>query len=117
MNFLVDAQLPRRVVLLLRQAGHDAIHTLDLPEANRTTDTEINARSASEQRVVITKDADFVNSFLVAGHPYKLLLISTGNITNADLLMLLITHLPQISRELEDHSYLELSRTAVIIHR
>ena len=26
MNFLVDAQLPRQLVTLLRQAGYDAIH-------------------------------------------------------------------------------------------
>lgn len=116
MNFLVDAQLPRRLVLLLRQAGHDAIHTLDLPQGNRTPDTEINIRAASEQRVVITKDADFVNSFLVLRQPYKLLLISTGNVPNTELLMLFTTYLPQISRELENHSYLELSRTAVIVH-
>jgi predicted nuclease of predicted toxin-antitoxin system len=63
MNFLVDAHLPRRLARRLQEAGHDALHTLDLPRGNRTTDTEINAISLSERRVVITKDADFVNSF------------------------------------------------------
>ena len=85
MNFLVDAQLPRRLAHRLRDAGHDALHTLDLPKGNRTTDTEINEISAREHRVVITKDADFVSSFLLERTPYKLLLISTGNIANADL--------------------------------
>jgi predicted nuclease of predicted toxin-antitoxin system len=42
MKFLVDAQLPRRLAALLQQAGHDTIHTLDLPLGNRTTDTVIN---------------------------------------------------------------------------
>jgi len=116
-NFLVDAQLPRRLVPLLQQAVHDALHTLDLPNGNRTPDAEINALAEREQRVVVTKDADFVNSFVVLGHPYKLLLISTGNITNPELLTLFGTYLPQISRELEGHSYLELSRTTLIIHR
>ncbi len=36
MNFLVDAQLPRRLARILTGAGHDAVHTLDLPNANRT---------------------------------------------------------------------------------
>ncbi len=117
MKFLVDAQLPRRLVLLLQQAGEDAIHTLDLPHGNRTHDAEINAVAKHEQRVVVTKDADFVNSFLVQGQPDKLLLISTSNITNAELLILFTTYLPQISHELEGHAYLELSRTALIIHR
>ena len=66
----------------MRDAGHDTIHTLDLPDANRTTDAEINELSARDLRVVITKDTDFVDSFLLFHRPYKLLLISTGNITN-----------------------------------
>jgi predicted nuclease of predicted toxin-antitoxin system len=33
MKFLVDAHLPRRLVLRLREAGHDAVHRLDLPMA------------------------------------------------------------------------------------
>ena len=36
MNFLIDAQLPRRAVGWLTGAGFDAIHTLDLPDGNRT---------------------------------------------------------------------------------
>jgi predicted nuclease of predicted toxin-antitoxin system len=36
MKFLVDAQLPRRLIHRLREAGHDAIHTLDLPDGNRS---------------------------------------------------------------------------------
>ena len=41
MNFLVDAHLPRHLALLLREQGHDAIHTLDLAEGNRTTDMRL----------------------------------------------------------------------------
>lgn len=65
MKFLVDAQLPRRLTFALQAAGHDAIHTLDLPNGNATSDAEINAVSERDQRIVITKDADFVNSFLL----------------------------------------------------
>jgi len=41
MRFLVDAQLPRRLSDWLNKQGHDAIHTLDLPRANRTSDDEL----------------------------------------------------------------------------
>jgi predicted nuclease of predicted toxin-antitoxin system len=85
MNFLVDAQLPRRMTAWLATAGCSAIHTLDLPDANRTTDEQINDLADKEQRVVITKDADFVDSHLLRGRPPKLLLISTENISNRDL--------------------------------
>lgn len=57
MKFLVDAQLPRRLVSYLKDAGHDVVHTLDLPSKNRTTDEELEAISVRENRIVVTKDA------------------------------------------------------------
>ena len=116
MRFLVDAHLPRRIARRLQEAGHDVLHTLDLPNGNRTTDAEINTISLREQRVVITKDTDFVNSFLLKHQPYKLLLISTGNIKNTALEALLLTHLATIASAFDSHDYLELSRSALIIH-
>lgn len=116
MNFLVDAQLPRRLTRRLREAGHDALHTLDLPNGNRTTDAEINTLSERESRVVVTKDADFVNSFLISGSPRKLLLVSVGNITNADLEALLVPRVPEIARTFCEYDFVELTRTAIIVH-
>lgn len=116
MNFLVDAQLPRRLAYRLRDEGHDVIHTLDLPTGNRTTDAEINELSTSSLRVVITKDTDFVDSFLLFRRPYKLLLISTGNITNADLEDLFVAQIPAITTAFESYDYLELTRTTLVFH-
>jgi len=84
-RFLVDAQLPRRVAGWLAAAGCDAVHTLDLPHGNRTTDEQIIEVADQEQRVVVTKDADFVDSHVLYARPAKLLLVSTGNITNREL--------------------------------
>ena len=70
-------------------AGCDAVHTLDLPRGNRTSDDELTTLADTEGRVVITKDADFVDSHTLQGRPAKLLLISTGNISNATLESLL----------------------------
>ncbi|HWN99675.1 MAG TPA: DUF5615 family PIN-like protein [Blastocatellia bacterium] len=85
MKFLIDAQLPRRLVKRFREAGFEAIHTLDLPLGNRTSDVEINDLSMREKYVVVTKDADFVSSFHLHHRPNKLLLVSTGNISNPEL--------------------------------
>src|SRR5437660_11208299 len=41
-NFLVNAQLARRVATWLADAGCNAIHTVDLSDANRTTDEQIS---------------------------------------------------------------------------
>lgn len=90
MKFLIDAHLPRHLSFLLQHHGYDAVHTLDLEKGNQTSETEINNISEYEQRIVITKDADFVNSFLLTKRPYKLLLVSTGNITNKELSLLFV---------------------------
>ena len=116
MNFLVDAQLPRRLAYRLRDAGHNVVHTLDLPAGNRTTDEEINELSIRELRAVISKDADFVDSFLLLQRPHKLLLVSTGNITNADLEALFVTQIPAIAATSESYDYLELTHTTLIFH-
>jgi len=116
MNFLDDAHLPRHLALLLREHGYDAVHTLDLAEGNRTTDNRINEISEMQRRVVITKDADFVNSFLISKRPYKLLLISTGNISNQELEGLFVRNLPAIVLALTNFDYMELTRTSLIEH-
>ena len=116
MNFLLDAHLPRRLVVRLRERGHDAIHTLDLPRANRTPDQEINEISVRESRVVMTKDSDFVDSLLLRGQPWKLLLVTTGNIRNSELEALFLANLDRVIDGLTEYNYVELSRSAVVLH-
>ena len=116
MKFLIDAQLPRRLSYRLQEVGHEAVHTLDLPLGNRTPDQVINEISEQEQRIVVTKDADFVNSFTLHRRPYKLLLVSTGNIENAELERLLIRNIQNIAEAFETCGFVELDRTVFIIH-
>ncbi len=116
MKFLVDADLPRRLALQLRAVGHDALYTLDLPHGNRTTDAEINLLSIQEERVVVTRDSDFVNSFILNRQPYKFLLISTGNITNSALETLLMAQLVRVIAALTAQDFVELTGSAIIVH-
>ncbi len=82
MKFLVDAQIPKLLSGWLNEKGFHSIHTFELPNKNSTTDDEINKLSFKGKRIVITKDADFLQSFKLNKKPYKLLLITTGNISN-----------------------------------
>ncbi len=116
MKWVVDAQLPRRLTRLFATAGHDAIHTADLPAKNRTPDPVILDISDREGRIVVTKDQDFVESFLLQGRPEKLLLIATGNITNEELEFLLKRHFAQIVGAFETARFVELNRTMLTIH-
>ena len=116
MKFLIDAQLPRRLVAHLRQAGLQAIHTLDLPDGNRTSDRVINELSITEQYIVVTKDSDFVESFLLRREPRKLLLISTGNIGNDELERLFLSSIQKVIDAFDGFDFIELSRTSMIFH-
>ena len=117
MKFLVDAQLPVRLARFLTDAGHDATHTSELPEGNRTTDTEINRLADANERVVVTKDRDFRDGHLLRGSPRHLLVVSTGNITNSDLLALFATNLDEIERALAEARFVELASDRLIVHR
>jgi predicted nuclease of predicted toxin-antitoxin system len=116
MKFLIDAQLPRRLLAQIQAAGFEAIHTLDLPEGNRTSDRAICELSIEEHYVVVTKDADFVEAFLLRRVPWKLLLISTGNIENDELESLLLASLERLAEAFESSDFVELDRTSMIIH-
>ena len=116
MKWLLDAQLPRRLAALLIQRGHDATHTLDLPDGNASSDGQLLDVAEAQDRIIVTKDADFVNSFWLAEQPRSLLLVSTGNIGNRELEQLMDRHLDEIVEGFAGHSFLELDRAGIIIH-
>ena len=87
MRFIIDAQLPPRIAIWLNEYGHDAIHTDDLPLGNKTSDITIAERSVSEDRIVITKDTDFMKMHMIKEIPELILFITTGNLRNSQLIM------------------------------
>lgn len=116
MRFLVDAQLPVRVARLLTDTGHDAVHTSQLPDGNRTPDHEIARLADAEDRVVVSKDRDFRDGHLLRGSPRRLLIVATGNISNDDLLALLVQHLDAVVRALSEGRLVELRSEHLVIH-
>ena len=110
MNFLVDAQLPYGLVLALRDAGHDACHTRELPQGNATTDAEVCRLATKDGRVVVSKDRDFYDSLLLRGEPPKLLLVRVGNMRKAELTRLFSERLPQLVALLGENDFVELDR-------
>ena len=113
MKFVVDAHLPRRLCAVLAAYSHDAIHTLDLPAGNATKDKVINQVSVDEHRVVVSKDTDFFYSHMLAGRPWKLLLVTTGNMSARNLCDLIERNLPEIEAALHTHSLVEIDRLSV----
>ena len=117
MKFIVDAQLPKALSDFLCSKGHDSIHTLDLPDKNKTVDGYINDLSVREDRIVISKDADFLETFLLKKVPPRLLMVKTGNIPNIILLQIFELHLAYIIDALASTSLMEITKTEIIIHQ
>ena len=115
MRFLVDAHLPPGLCRTLREAGHDALHTCELPAKNQTLDRDLNALSLTDERVLITKDTDFYYSHLLQRRPWKLLLVRTGNIGTRELGAVFQRNLSPIIEALESNSLVELERDSVNI--
>ncbi|HMO40492.1 MAG TPA: DUF5615 family PIN-like protein [Saprospiraceae bacterium] len=116
MKFIVDAQLPYRLAKFIRDRGLDAIHTDDLPEKDRTADSEIRRIAREQNRIVITKDNDFLESHILKNEPAHLFLITTGNITNKALLMRFEKNWTEIEEKLARYYFLEMDNTKLIIH-
>jgi predicted nuclease of predicted toxin-antitoxin system len=116
MKFLVDAQLPKALSDFIKSKGIDSIHTLELPDKNKTQDGYITRLATDEQFVVITKDADFLESYVLRKEPPKLLIVKTGNIRNSELLSLFEKHIEFIASLFIEHSLVEMSRTEIVVH-
>lgn len=117
MKFLIDAQLPLSLKSWLKKRGHDVLHTRDLPRENLTIDTTIIDIADNENRIIITKDSDFFKFHLLKGKPQRLLMITTGNIVNKELLKLFELNFETIEHSFEANAKLiELDNYSIIIH-
>jgi predicted nuclease of predicted toxin-antitoxin system len=50
------------------------------------SDSEIISLAIQQNRIVISKDSDFFDNFILNGEPPKVLLLQFGNIRNKDLI-------------------------------
>jgi predicted nuclease of predicted toxin-antitoxin system len=113
MKFIVDAQLPKSLARFLTEQGYDTLHTLDLPLKNATGDNYINQLSIQQQRIVISKDSDFYDSFMAKQEPHKLLYLTVGNMRNSELITLFTNNLSIIIKELQHGDIIEMSKTII----
>jgi predicted nuclease of predicted toxin-antitoxin system len=113
-KFLVDAQLPARLARSLTRRGHDATHTSELADGNRSADEVIATVADAEQRVVVTKDADFRSSHLVRRTPRRLLVVAVGNMSNNDLLAVFDRHLDHVVAAFSAADHVEVRETEIV---
>ena len=108
LSFIVDTQLPPALSRWLREQGCNAIHTTYVPAGHLLTDVQIRAIAVQENRIVVTKDNDFFENYLLKGILPKVFLLQFGNCANRDLLTQFEIHFERIRERFEQGAGLVL---------
>jgi predicted nuclease of predicted toxin-antitoxin system len=85
LNFLVDAQLPPAMARWISNRGHEASHVFDVG-LQSARDNDVWERARTSNAVVVSKDEDFVDRWLVDESPVALMWIRKGNCSTRTLL-------------------------------
>jgi predicted nuclease of predicted toxin-antitoxin system len=92
MRLWIDAQLPPSLALFLRDNGYDAIAVRDLGLRD-ADDQKIFMSARMADAIVITKDSDFIDLLHRMGSPPKVLWLTCGNTSYAQLRSIFGIHL------------------------
>ena len=101
MNVLVDAQLPPGLARWISDHGHQATHVFEI--SLQTGDDQVIWEHARRQNaVIISKDEDFVDRWLLDETPVVLIWIRKGNCSNEALMTWFEPLWPETLRRLEE---------------
>jgi predicted nuclease of predicted toxin-antitoxin system len=115
LRFIVDTQLPPSLAEFFRRRGFDATHVMDYPNGALMSDQEIITVAKDESRVIITKDSDFMDYYLLKGYPPAVLLLQLRNIKNSELFAFLNEFIEQItSLYLENTKFVIIQKDKII---
>lgn len=111
MQLLIDANLSPRVAAKLRDAGHDAVHVVDIGLLS-ASDEAILAHAAASQQAIISADTDFGELLAVSGatRPSVILLRSADRLTPDQQAALLADNLPAVAAELDSGAVVSIAR-------
>ncbi|MFB6306864.1 MAG: DUF5615 family PIN-like protein [Flavobacteriales bacterium] len=65
MGFLCDVHISYKVVNFLRAKGYRSIHVNEILDGSRTKDSDICRYADSHDLILVSKDADFRDSFFL----------------------------------------------------
>lgn len=106
MRFLVDTQLPPKLSEFFIYKNFNSVHTQDYKDGIYFDDLKIINIAKSENRIIVTKDIDFFNHYILKGFPPKVLLLKLGNIPNNNLLKIMGGNFDKIIHKFNNNSEL-----------
>jgi predicted nuclease of predicted toxin-antitoxin system len=89
MKFLCDVHISYQVCKYLNSKGVEAIHINSILEKWYTKDDAITKFADENDYIIITKDVDFRNNYILKNSPKKLIRIVLGNVSNQKLILLM----------------------------
>ncbi|SFA81431.1 DUF5615 family PIN-like protein [Algoriphagus aquimarinus] len=96
MDLLLDANLSWRLTKTLKSHFDSCYHVDNIGLYVPATDVEIWNFAFKKDMIIVTNDDDFLNLATAKGFPPKVVLLRTGNQSNAFLEQLLIKHKEEI---------------------
>jgi predicted nuclease of predicted toxin-antitoxin system len=99
-RFLIDTQLPRLLARRLQDAGHEAVHVLDLSLA-QCPDNDLWHHARDHDMVIVTKDEDFAEWVLAGRHGPSVVWLRIGNCTNIELVAWLLPQWSHVAEALQ----------------
>ncbi len=100
MNFLIDVQLPPALGRWIIGQGHQATHAAELG-LQAADDGPIWEYARKEKAVIVSKDEDFVDRWLLSDKSVALVWVRKGNCSNRALMAWFAPLWPDILKRLE----------------
>ena len=117
LKFIVDTQLPPKLAKYLRDKGFPTVHTTYFPNGHLLDDSAIIEIAIRDNRIIITKDSDFLDNFLLNGVSPKVLMLQFGNISNSELQTLFDQDINQIAHTFsEGADFITFNRTYICVY-
>jgi len=113
-DFIVDTQLPPSLAVYLTVKGFDSVHTTFYTDGHLLQDNEIIDKAINENRIIITKDSDFLDNYILRGSPPKVIIIQLGKISNKELFSYFDKNLNKTISLLKTNNLVIMSKTNII---
>ncbi len=97
MRYLCDVHISISIAKRIEQLGFHSEHVNHILNKWKTKDSDIADYADQNDLILITKDQDFRNSFLLKNTPKKLVKINLGNISNRDLIRIIDNQLERLN--------------------